>query len=191
VRLNQILAHSVQEIAQLIEQKRPGIKMDRIWAPWRIRYIKTATKRKTGCLFCRSLRSKRKKYIFLRNKYSFAMLNIFPYNNGHVLVSPIRHVSNLKTLSDNEINDIFGTLKQVMRLLDKVLKPQGYNVGMNLGKCSGAGIPRHLHLHIVPRWEADTNFMPVISDTKIVSQSLDELCGYLKSNVKSKPDSRI
>ena len=91
------------------------------------------------------------------------------------MVSPNRHIGNLKKLKDNEINDIFKTLKQVLYLLGKVLKPQGYNVGMNIGKCSGAGVPGHLHLHIVPRWEADTNFMPVVSNTKIISQSLDEL----------------
>ena len=116
------------------------------------------------------------------------MLNIFPYNNGHVMVSPNRHIEDLKALTDSEIKDIFKTLRQVLHLLDKVLKPQGYNVGMNIGKCSGAGVPGHLHLHIVPRWDADTNFMPIISNTKIISQSLGELYRELKSNVKPKSD---
>ena len=91
------------------------------------------------------------------------------------MISPNRHIGDLKKLRDVEVDDIFKTLKQVLKLLNRVLKPQGYNLGMNIGKCSGAGIPGHLHLHIVPRWEADTNFMPIISDTKIISQSLDEL----------------
>ena len=116
------------------------------------------------------------------------MLNIFPYNNGHVMVSPKRHIKDLRALTDIEIKDIFKTLKQALSLLDKVLKPQGYNLGMNIGKCSGAGIPGHLHLHIVPRWEADTNFMPIISNTKVISQSLNELYRELKSDVKPKSD---
>lgn len=116
------------------------------------------------------------------------MLNIFPYNNGHVMISPNRHIGNLTALSNQEVNDIFKTLRQVMRLLDKVLKPQGYNLGVNIGKCSGAGIPGHLHLHVVPRWEADTNFMPIMSNTKVIPQSLQELYRKLKSNVRPKSD---
>lgn len=149
--------------------------MDKLWAPWRIGYVKSIKKTKSGCLFCRSLKSKGKNYIFLKNKHSFAILNIFPYNNGHIMISPNRHIRHLKALTNKEINDIFKTLKQVTYLLDNVLRPQGYNVGMNTGKCSGAGIPGHLHLHVVPRWQGDTNFMPIISNTKIISQSLDEL----------------
>jgi len=91
------------------------------------------------------------------------------------MVSPKRHIRDLQSLTESEFTDMLKTLKQTLLLLDRVLKPRGYNVGMNIGKCSGAGIPGHLHLHIVPRWEADTNFMPVVSNTKIISQSLDEL----------------
>ncbi|MFH1577602.1 MAG: HIT domain-containing protein [Candidatus Omnitrophota bacterium] len=154
--------------------------MNKLWAPWRIKYIKTAAKKQSGCLFCRSKKSKRNSYIFLKNRYCFAMLNIFPYNNGHVLISPTRHTGDLKTIKQAEVAEIFKMLQEVIRLLDKTLKPQGYNIGMNIGKCSGAGIPGHLHIHIVPRWQADTNFMPVLSNTKIISQSLNELYRTLK-----------
>lgn len=112
------------------------------------------------------------------------MLNIFPYNNGHAMVAPIRHVSNLSNLGQKELDGIFKTLKKVISLLDSILRPQGYNVGMNIGRCSGSGIPDHLHLHIVPRWEADTNFMPVLSNTKVISQSLDEL--YIQLQKKAR-----
>lgn len=112
------------------------------------------------------------------------MLNIFPYNNGHVMISPSRHAGSLNVLTDREVGDIFKTLSQVLSLLDKVLKPHGYNIGMNIGKCSGAGIPGHLHLHVVPRWEADTNFMPVLFDAKVISQSLDELYKELRQELK-------
>lgn len=103
------------------------------------------------------------------------MLNKFPYNNGHVMISPNRHTPDLKALTEREFVDIFNTLKQTFRLLKRILKPQGYNLGVNIGKCGGVGIPSHLHLHIVPRWDADTNFMPATSNTKIISQSLDAL----------------
>ncbi|MFH1338683.1 MAG: HIT domain-containing protein [Candidatus Omnitrophota bacterium] len=158
--------------------------MNRIWAPWRIGYIKNAGRKSSGCLFCRSLKSKRKNYIIARNKYSFAMLNVFPYNNGHVMISPKRHVKKLEALNGKEIADVFGMLKQIIRLLNRVLKPAGFNIGINIGKCGGAGIPDHLHLHVVPRWEADTNFMPVLSDTKVISQSLDDLYNELKKEIK-------
>jgi len=101
------------------------------------------------------------------------MLNTFPYNNGHVMVSPNRHIGDPQKLTDKEVSDIFKTLRQVFSLLDKILKPQGYNVGMNIGKCGGAGIPGHLHMHVVPRWTGDTNFMPVIGKTDIVSIPLE------------------
>ena len=91
------------------------------------------------------------------------------------MVAPKRHLSSLKDLKDKELFDILKTTQYVMGLLDKILNPQGYNVGMNIGECSGAGIPKHLHIHVVPRWKADTNFMPVISGTKVISQSLQEL----------------
>ncbi|MBU1872005.1 MAG: HIT domain-containing protein [Candidatus Omnitrophica bacterium] len=149
--------------------------MQKIWAPWRISYIKTTGKKQSACLFCQSLKSKKNSYIFIRNKFCFALLNKFPYNNGHIMISPNRHVADINSLRDKELGELFKTLKQVIRLLKKVLKPQGFNVGINIGKSSGAGIPKHLHIHVVPRWDADTNFMPVLFNTKVISQSLKTL----------------
>jgi ATP adenylyltransferase len=108
------------------------------------------------------------------------MLNIFPYNNGHLMVSPSRHIKELSRLEDREILDLFHALSKAKELLDKVLKPQGYNIGINIDSAAGAGITGHLHLHIVPRFGGDTNFMPVLYDTKVVSQSLRELAKQLK-----------
>lgn len=113
------------------------------------------------------------------------MLNIFPYNNGHVMVSPLRHKKEFNLLSDKEIVDLFRTVDKIKALLEKVLKPDGYNIGINIGKSAGAGITGHLHIHIVPRWIGDSNFMPALYDTKIISQSLDELYKLL-INAKSK-----
>jgi len=153
--------------------------MDRLWAPWRIAYIRGNTKKK--CVFCAANKSKAKQnYVVLKTRYSVALLNIFPYNNGHLMVSPISHVGELTRLKDVEALDLFKTLTKAKKLLDKVLKPDGYNIGINISEVAGAGIPGHLHIHIVPRWKGDTNFMPVLAGTKIISQSLDELYKQLR-----------
>ena len=154
------------------------MKIDRLWAPWRIKYIKIKKSKK--CVFCEGIKYKRKNYIILKTSHSIAMLNIFPYNNGHVMVAPIRHINRLSQLKEKETLDLFRTLNKVQILLDRVLKPQGYNIGINISKSAGAGITGHLHIHIVCRWQGDTNFMITIYDTKIISQSLDELYKQLK-----------
>jgi len=159
--------------------------MDRLWAPWRIKYIKMKKGRK--CIFCESVKDKRKNYVILKTSHSLAMLNTFPYNNGHTMVSPIKHKAELAQLKEVQILDLFRTLDKVKKLLDEVLKPQGYNIGINVSKSAGAGIAGHLHIHVVPRWIGDTNFMPALYDTKIISQSLDELYKQLK-NAQSKTD---
>ncbi|HPN88157.1 MAG TPA: HIT domain-containing protein [Candidatus Omnitrophota bacterium] len=151
--------------------------MKHLWAPWRMGYITKTKRNKDICVFCKILQEKKdaKNYIVIRKRHSFAVLNIFPYNNGHLLVLPYRHVSDLSQLRPEEKQELFDLLEEIKALLDKVLKPGGYNIGMNLGKMSGAGFPGHLHIHIVPRWQGDVNFMPVIGQTKVISQSLKEL----------------
>lgn len=152
--------------------------MDKLWAPWRIKYVQA--KKTKGCIFCKALKNGAKSFVFLKSRHSLAMLNLFPYNNGHAMVLPIRHIGDIAQLKDIEVLDLFQTLSKTRKLLDRVLKPQGYNIGINLGKSSGAGVVAHLHIHIVPRWEGDTNFMPVLSNTKVISQSLEELYKRLK-----------
>lgn len=148
--------------------------MDKLWAPWRITYIKAKKAKK--CIFCAG----DKKYRVFEGDYSSCVLNIFPYNNGHLMIYPHRHVRGLYQLKEFEILDIFKSLNKAKRLLDLALKPQGYNIGINLSEVAGAGIAGHLHIHIVPRWKGDTNFMPVLGNTKVISQSLDELVKILK-----------
>ena len=109
------------------------------------------------------------------------MLNIYPYNNGHLLICPVRHIAQIESLSPQEAMDIFASLKRAKKILKTVLKPQGYNLGFNLGRAAGAGIAGHLHLHLVPRWRGDTNFMPVTGNTRVISQSLTELLKLLKN----------
>ena len=151
--------------------------MDKLWAPWRIKYITKIGRKPNGTLFSRILKEKKdkKNYIFLRQKHSFAVLNIFPYNNGHVLLIPNRKVNDIVKLRREEREDLMDLLEEVKLLLDEVLAPAGYNIGMNIGRAAGAGIPEHLHMHVVPRWKGDVNFMPAVGGTKVISQSLDEL----------------
>lgn len=148
----------------------------KLWAPWRIGYIKKADKEK-GCLFCRVFRSTRdkKNLLVFRSKHAFALLNLYPYNNGHIMVIPVRHTPELESLTADETTDLMDSVKKAKRLLDASLKPDGYNIGINIGRASGAGIEKHLHIHIVPRWQGDTNFMSAVYATKIISQSLQEL----------------
>ena len=152
--------------------------MDKLWAPWRAKYIRLNHAK--GCIFCIENKDRERFktvpcLVIKKSKLSFAMLNIYPYNNGHIMVSPYRHVKDLKGLNDSEILDIMKLTIEVQGLLEKKLKPHGFNIGINVGRAGGAGYKNHLHIHIVPRWIGDTNFMPVVTNTKIVSQSLKEL----------------
>ncbi len=154
--------------------------MDKLWAPWRINYVSGKNKAR-GCIFCSAKNSLSKNYVIFKSRFSIAMLNIYPYNNGHLLIAPLRHMRDISQLRQEEILDLFKSLNKAKQLLQAVLKPQGYNIGINLSRTAGAGIAGHLHMHIVPRWSGDTNFMPVVSNTKIISQSLDELARCLKN----------
>ena len=166
--------------------------MNRIWAPWRINYVskvkKTSAKRYKKCLFCGLLKARndKKNLIVTRTKLSFSVLNKFPYNNGHIMVIPLRHVANIEDLKDSEVFDLFNLILSSKIALSKILKPHGYNIGLNLGKISGAGVEKHLHVHIVPRWLGDINFMPTVASTRVISQSLDELYKKLKKYDKKK-----
>lgn len=154
--------------------------INRIWAPWRMKYIKKINKK--GCFLCRAIREKKdfKNFIILRSKKSISLLNIYPYNNGHLMIAPTRHISSLEKLTSQEINEIFNQAKKMIKALKKVLKPDGFNLGLNIGKSAGAGIEGHLHLHIVPRWVGDTNFMPVLSNAKVIPQTLTDIYQKIK-----------
>jgi ATP adenylyltransferase len=151
--------------------------MKKLWAPWRMKYISGAAgKNQTGCIFCKKPKSKadHNNYILRRGQKAFVMMNIFPYNNGHLMIAPYRHVGDFTDLSDAELLEIMQLAQACQRAMNKVMKPQGYNLGFNLGRVAGAGIEDHLHLHLVPRWNGDTNFMPVLTDTKVVSEALED-----------------
>jgi ATP adenylyltransferase len=153
--------------------------MDRIWAPWRAQYIKESSAQPAGaesdgCFLCRGLGGSddRENLLAWRRPNSAVFLNRYPYNNGHLLVSPLVHKGTLGELDGAELLEPIETVKRVVSVLDRMFRPDGYNVGLNLGRSAGAGLPGHLHWHIVPRWDGDTNFMPVLGDTKIIVESL-------------------
>lgn len=145
-----------------------------LWAPWRIDYILGA--KQEGCVFCSMPKEgdDRKHNILHRGKTCYVVMNLFPYNNGHLMVAPFRHVSDYTALNDEELAESAGLTKKCVLALKEAFKPDGFNTGFNQGSIAGAGIEEHLHIHIVPRWHGDFNFMPVIGQTKIIPQHLSE-----------------
>ena len=146
--------------------------MEQLWAPWRIEYIRIA--KASGCILCQKSREDddQANFILYRGEGNFVILNAFPYSPGHLMIAPYRHVANLQDLTDGEAMEHFNLVKKSLTLLKQVLKPDGFNLGLNMGKIAGAGIEEHLHTHLVPRWQGDTNFMPVLSDTRVISEGL-------------------
>ena len=148
--------------------------MKRLYAPWRMSYINSDEY--TDCIFCNFPKENndKKRLIISRSQYSYIMLNAYPYNSGHLMVAPYRHLANYEDLNIDELVDIHTTVQNVISIMKEIFAPQGFNVGLNLGKTAGAGFDGHLHVHIVPRWNGDTNFMPVLNDVRVVPQALDE-----------------
>jgi ATP adenylyltransferase len=146
--------------------------MKHIWAPWRIEYIRAA--KPTGCILCDKPKEKKdqENYILFRGKLNFIMLNSYPYNPGHLLVAPYRHIASLENLTEAERNEHYTLVSRGVVVLRKVLNPTGFNLGANLGKVAGAGIDDHFHSHIVPRWQGDTNFITTLGDARVVPQAL-------------------
>jgi ATP adenylyltransferase len=146
--------------------------MKYIWAPWRIQYIRG--KKPKGCILCDKPSEDKDKenYILYRGKKNFIMLNSFPYNPGHLLVAPYRHTGNMDELTIAERNEHYELVSRSIKVLKEALNPDGFNIGANLGKAAGAGIDEHFHSHIVPRWNGDNNFVPVLADVRVVPQAL-------------------
>ncbi|MDO8472587.1 MAG: HIT domain-containing protein [Dehalococcoidia bacterium] len=154
--------------------------MKRIWAPWRSDYV--VLPKPVGCVFCEkaALSDDLGSRILFRGKENFVIMNTFPYNPGHLMVVPFRHLARIEDLTEDESNECFRLVRKSVGVLEMATHPNGFNVGMNLGKVAGAGIADHMHVHIVPRWSGDTNFMPVIAETKVVSESMDAVYNPLK-----------
>jgi ATP adenylyltransferase len=155
--------------------------MERLWAPWRMAYINQDPR--PGCLFCRVRNDPADpdaELVLWRPEGATVLLNKFPYNPGHAMVAPAAHKADLTDLDDAEMGALMSAVRTTIRVLREELKPEGFNVGANLGRVAGAGIPDHVHLHIVPRWNGDTNFMPVISEVKVVNEHLKQTAEKLR-----------
>ena len=149
--------------------------IERLWAPWRGTYVsRIAHASRPRCIFCLAKRSRhdRKHHVVRRGRYVFCLLNRYPYSNGHLMIAPYRHIGSFSNLQAHEALELWQMAALMERHLTALLHPHGFNMGVNVGRAAGAGIPGHMHFHVVPRWVGDTNFMPTVSGTKIISQSL-------------------
>ncbi len=158
-----------------------------LWAPWRIGYITGLDKEKKDCFLCHDLahpEADDESHVLWRTDHCLVILNRYPYNNGHMLIAPNRHVEDLSDLSDAELLEMMKLVDNAKTCLQNCVQPHGYNVGINLGRTAGAGLPGHLHTHIVPRWRGDTNFMSVCGGTDVISQSMVELLALLRETSK-------
>ena len=154
--------------------------MEQLWAPWRGKFIESP--KKDGCIFCDlPLAGNDKKTLILhRGREAFIIMNAYPYAAGHLMVAPFRHVARLADLTSSEKCEIIDLVARCEAVLTSVMRPEGFNVGFNLGRAAGAGVDQHLHCHIVPRWVGDTNFMPVIGETRVINEALDATYDRLK-----------
>src|SRR5580704_10653413 len=157
--------------------------MESLHAPWRIEYILSPKPELKQGIFARIAESSEDEanYVIVRDRTCFALLNRYPYNGGHLMVVPYKEVADLNGLTEEEMADLWKLARRCINALSAIMKPDGFNVGINLGKVAGAGILEHLHIHVVPRWNGDTNFMPVLADTNVVPQALKEIAAQLKA----------
>lgn len=157
--------------------------MNLMWSPWRSKYIESFKEESVvvdtdSCIFCNAINSgaERNEELLVVNRMQncIVMLNKYPYNNGHLMIAPLRHLGDFEDLSESEMTDIMLTVQKSIKILKKTLKPHAFNIGANLGREAGAGVPGHIHFHVVPRWNGDMSFMPVIADVKVVSQAMED-----------------
>ncbi len=161
-----------------------------IWAPWRMEYIRSLSDELSddGCFLCRYWEHPnrdRENHVVWRTRSTFVVMNRFPYTNGHLLITHAEHKADLVDLNDDELAELTRTIRDGISVLRETLSPHGFNIGYNVGQCAGAGLPGHLHAHIVPRWSGDTNFMAVIGNTRVIPESLDALWAKLVNNAEA------
>lgn len=149
--------------------------MDRLWSPWRYRYVSKASPQ-DACIFCAKASEARdeENYILLRAEFNYLLLNLYPYTTGHLMVAPYAHIANLDELPRETAVEMMGLTQRAVRALRAVYRPQGLNVGMNLGECAGAGIAGHAHMHVLPRWTGDANFMTTVGETRVMPEDLPD-----------------
>ncbi|HSV74612.1 MAG TPA: HIT domain-containing protein [Chthonomonadales bacterium] len=155
--------------------------MDRLWAPWRHAYVESAAP-VGGCIFCDFPAEERdaERFIVRRGQHTFVLLNAYPYSNGHLMVTPYRHIASVGDLNDAESLELMQHVQACVAALRKAFRPDGFNVGMNLGRVAGAGIDSHVHVHVVPRWNGDTSFMTVVGEVRVIPMAMDAAYDRLK-----------
>jgi ATP adenylyltransferase len=161
--------------------------MEHLWAPWRMAYIAPETPQPQECIFCTQPAENRDEehHILYRGEHCFMMLNLYPYNNGHLMIAPYQHVGTIEGLPTETLTELMTQAQLALKALRAAMKPDGFNMGINQGKVAGAGFADHMHLHVVPRWNGDTNFMPVVADTKVMPEHLDVVYRRLKEAIAS------
>lgn len=164
---------------------------ERLYTPWRLQYILSDEKKMDGCVFCATLHDNPQhdpdKFLIYRAEEVFAIMNIYPYNVGHVMVLPNKHVSTLVELPRSTQSEMIALTSYFTELLAGIMNPDGFNVGMNIGKAAGAGLDTHLHMHIVPRWNGDSNFMPVMGQTRVLAEELGDTFNKISAAIKQNP----
>jgi len=161
--------------------------MENLWAPWRMEFIAPKTPRPQECIFCTQPAAHRDDdyYIFYRGEHCYMMLNLYPYNSGHLMIAPYQHVESIEKLNSTTLTELMSQAQLALRALRLTMKPDGFNMGINEGKVAGAGYAEHMHFHIVPRWNGDTNFMPVVADVKVIPEHLANTYQKLKQALES------
>jgi ATP adenylyltransferase len=156
--------------------------MERLWAPWRMKFIEELRDKGSGCLFCElgTEGDDRERLVLHRGKHCYTVMNRFPYTNGHLMIVPYKHTGNLVELGGEEYAELMGTCAHSLEIMGKALSAEGFNCGFNFGNVAGAGITDHVHMHVVPRWRGDSNFMPIISDTRTMPEYLEDTYDKLK-----------
>ena len=147
--------------------------MERLWSPWRLAYVTSASGPIQGCIFCNLDEPGRDELILVRGRFSYVILNLYPYNNGHLMIVPNRHIPSLEATTADERDELMRFTRLAEIAITEAYTPQGMNIGINLGRPAGAGVVDHLHVHVVPRWNGDTNFMPVVGQTKVLSEFVE------------------
>lgn len=147
--------------------------MQQLWAPWRLQYV-INTGEDEGCIFCTKPKqdNDRDNLILYRSNHAFIIMNLYPYNNGHLMIVPYQHAQDLDGIADDVLTELITLTRKAQNIMKQVFAAQGFNIGINVGKAAGAGIDEHIHIHIVPRWTGDTNFMPVLGDIKVIPQHI-------------------
>ncbi len=157
------------------ESSKSAERKTNLWAPWRMEYISSLSEPQPGCFLCNyrdEPENDRENLVLWRGQKTFAVINSFPYTGGHCMVAPYEHISELGDLDSQTLTEIMESLRDLQAAISKSLRAEGFNIGINLGRCSGAGLPGHLHAHIVPRWPGDTNFMPVFGEVRVIPEHL-------------------